>query len=92
MKLRNGLTIHFQLLSAAVLVGLLATAGNGRGDKTDSEFYTIADVAARLGMHRQTAYKLHKEGKFPLPVVVIGGRLKVPIAVAERYFAQLAAG
>jgi len=52
-----------------------ADAVRGLGVKTD-----IVTAAAVLGLGRSGAYDLHREGRFPCPVVQVGRNLIVPTA------------
>jgi len=38
---------------------------------------SLAEAAEILGMHRTTAWSLHKRGEFPVPVLKIGSNLRV---------------
>lgn len=42
-------------------------------------FVSVADAAERLDIHHDTAYAMIREDKFPVPVVMIGGRRKVSL-------------
>lgn len=57
-----------------------------------SAFVSLAEAAAILGIHRQTAYKLRSAGNFPVPVRVIGNRYKVSKAALDAYLRQAQAG
>jgi len=46
---------------------------------------SLAEAAAVLGIHRSTAWDLHKRGEFPVPVLQIGHRLRVTKVQLERY-------
>jgi excisionase family DNA binding protein len=48
--------------------------------------YTVDEVAARLGLNRNTAYTAVKDGT--IPALRIGRRLLVPRAALERMLAQ----
>ena len=41
------------------------------------ELIPLADAARRLGMHPGTAYRLRREGKFPVPVLLVGSVFRV---------------
>lgn len=45
---------------------------------------SIDETAILLGENRATCYRAIKTGTFPLPVIVLGGRLKVPRRAVER--------
>lgn len=47
----------------------------------------LAQAARMLGIHRQTAYKLVRRDAFPVPVLLVGNRYKVPILAIEEYLA-----
>lgn len=50
-------------------------------------FLSIEEVAALLGEHRSTCYRSIERGDFPVPVVTINGRLRVPRRAVERLMA-----
>jgi len=57
--------------------------------RTGATFLTVEQAARRLGVSRNTAYLATKQyrrtgGQEGLPVVKIGGCLRVPVAVIER--------
>ncbi|MFV0523317.1 MAG: helix-turn-helix domain-containing protein [Acidimicrobiales bacterium] len=56
---------------------------------SDATFLTVEQAAQRLGVSRNTAYLATKQyrltgGREGLPVIKIGGCLRVPVAVIER--------
>ena len=51
-------------------------------------FLSIEEVAALLGEHRSTCYRSIERGDFPVPVVTINGRLRVPRRAVERLIAD----
>lgn len=56
---------------------------------SDPDFLTVEQAAGRLGVSRNTAYLATKQyrisaGKEGLPVIKIGGCLRVPAAAIER--------
>jgi predicted DNA-binding transcriptional regulator AlpA len=59
-------------------------------EKTSTESATsmtlsLAQAAEILGIHRTTAWSLHKRGEFPVPVLKIGSSLRVVRAHLELY-------
>jgi excisionase family DNA binding protein len=46
---------------------------------------SLAEAARVLGVHRSTAWELHKRGEFPLPVLQVGTRLRVAKVHLEAY-------
>jgi len=46
---------------------------------------SLADAALVLGIHRSTASELYRRGEFPLPVLLIGHRLRVTKIHLERF-------
>lgn len=38
---------------------------------------SLAQAAKVLGVHRSTAWDLHRRGEFPVPVLKLGSRLRV---------------
>jgi len=47
----------------------------------------VPTAAARLGIHKLTAYEAIRRGEFPLPVIKIGRRYVIPTAALERLLA-----
>ena len=45
--------------------------------RTNHATISLAEAAAVLGIHRTTAWSLHKRGDFPVPVLKIGSSLRV---------------
>ena len=58
-----------------------------RGSADGSECATVSlpTAAQILGIHRSTAWDLHKRGDFPVKVLRIGNRLRVPKAGLEAF-------
>jgi excisionase family DNA binding protein len=54
-------------------------------DFTSCATLSLAEAATVLGIHRSTAWDLHKRGEFPVPVLQIGHRLRVTKAQLRRY-------
>jgi predicted DNA-binding transcriptional regulator AlpA len=46
---------------------------------------SLAQAAGILGIHRTTAWSLHKRGEFPVPVLQLGSSLRVVRAHLEQY-------
>jgi predicted site-specific integrase-resolvase len=46
---------------------------------------SLAQAAEILRIHRTTAWSLHKRGEFPVPVLQLGGVLRVVRAHMELY-------
>jgi excisionase family DNA binding protein len=46
---------------------------------------SLAQAAEILGIHRTTAWSLHKRGEFPVPVLQLGSSLRVVRAHLEQY-------
>ena len=46
---------------------------------------SLAQAAEILGIHRTTAWSLHKRGEFPVPVLKLGSTLRVVRAHLELY-------
>ena len=46
---------------------------------------SLADAALVLGIHRSTAWELHRRGEFPVPVLEIGHRCRVTKIHLERF-------
>ena len=49
-----------------------------------SRLISIEEAALRLNISKATAYRAIKTGNFPLPVIQLGGRVKVSLAALER--------
>lgn len=45
--------------------------------------YSVTEAAELLGIHRETAYLQIAAGTFPVPVIRVGRRLKIPRAVLD---------
>jgi len=46
-------------------------------DLTQCATVSLSEAAQILGVHRSTAWDLHRRGEFPLPVLAVGKRLRV---------------
>jgi excisionase family DNA binding protein len=46
---------------------------------------SLAEAAEILGIHRTTAWSLHKRGEFPVPVLKVGSNLRVVRAHLQRF-------
>ena len=44
----------------------------------------IIEAGKLLGVSHTTAYKLAREGKFPVPIVQVGHKKRVPLAPLQR--------
>jgi predicted DNA-binding transcriptional regulator AlpA len=51
----------------------------------DTTTMSLAQAAEILGIHRTTAWSLHKRGEFPVPVLQLGSSLRVVRAHLELY-------
>jgi len=45
--------------------------------KPVSEMMSLSEAAAILAIHRTTAWSLYRRGEFPVPVLKVGGNLRV---------------
>lgn len=54
-------------------------------DFTQCATVSLTEAALVLGIHRSTAWELWKRGKFPVPVLQIGRRLRVAKLHLARY-------
>jgi excisionase family DNA binding protein len=52
---------------------------------SESVLISLPEAAAVLGIHQTTAYRLAREGKFPVPVVKIGHMYRVNRILLNRY-------
>ena len=50
-------------------------------------FLSVEEAAMLLGEARSTVYRAVKAGTFPLPVVRIGERLRIPRSAVDRFIA-----
>jgi len=57
----------------------------GEIDLTVCATISLTQAAQTLGIHRSTAWDLHKKGGFPVPVLRIGSRLRVTKASLEAF-------
>jgi excisionase family DNA binding protein len=55
-----------------------------KANATTRAFLSVEEVAALLGEHRSTCYRSIERGDFPVPVVTINGRLRIPRRAVER--------
>lgn len=46
---------------------------------------SLAEAAGVLGIHRTTAWSLHKRGEFPVPVLKVGSNLRVVKAHLQQF-------
>ena len=46
---------------------------------------SLTEAANVLGIHRSTAWELYRRDEFPLPVLVVGKRLRVAKVHLERF-------
>lgn len=56
-------------------------------DLGQRQVLSLAETALVLDMGVTTAYDLIRRGEFPIPVMHIGGRIKVSRVILERYLA-----
>lgn len=49
----------------------------------------VATAASVLGIGRTTAYRLIRAKEFPIPVLHLGRRVRVPVAALRRYLSGL---
>jgi excisionase family DNA binding protein len=52
--------------------------------QSPADLITIAEAARRIGMHRDSLYRLARTGQFP-PAIQIGSRWRVSVPRLERY-------
>jgi excisionase family DNA binding protein len=52
--------------------------------QSPADLITIADAARRIGMHRDSLYRLARTGQFP-PAIQIGARWRVSVPRLERF-------
>ena len=64
---------------------LAEVGGAGRVLSIECATLSLPEAALILGIHRSTAWDLHKQGRFPVPVLRIGNRLRVTKASLERF-------
>lgn len=60
--------------------------------RPSAQTVSLTEAATILGIHRTTAYELHKKGQFPVPVIPVGRHLKVSKVSLERLLAGEAVG
>lgn len=46
---------------------------------------SLARAGQILGCSRSKAYRLHKDGEFPVRTVTIGATVRVPVVLLERF-------
>lgn len=54
------------------------------------ELIPVTEAAERMGVSKATAYRMLKDGDFPVRVVKIGGRQKVSRKAVDAWLASLA--
>ena len=64
--------------------------GTSRVAWTARAFLSIEETAVLLGISRATLYRSVQRGDFPVPVVQLNGRLRVPRRAVERLMEGLA--
>lgn len=57
-------------------------------DPTNCATVSLVDAAQLLGIHRSTAWDLHRRGQFPVPVLRIGHGLRVAKVQLERFLLE----
>jgi excisionase family DNA binding protein len=57
---------------------------------TPKPFLSVEETAILLGETRSTVYRAVKAGTFPLPVLRIGSRIRIPRSAVERLIAGVA--
>ena len=50
---------------------------------------SVPEAGAALGISRQTAYELVRRHEFPLPVIKVGSKLRVPRVALARLLGEL---
>lgn len=74
------------LMTLLVMLFTAVLAGSAiRVTELTRGVYTVAEAAARLGVREETAHRWIREGTFPVPLLKVGARRRVSIAVLERY-------
>ena len=63
-------------------------AGGRVFDPGDCATVSLVDAAQLLGIHRSTAWDLHRRGQFPVPVLRIGHGLRVAKVQLERFLLE----
>jgi predicted DNA-binding transcriptional regulator AlpA len=48
-------------------------------------FIGLREAAERLGIHKDTAWRLNKAGRFPIPVREVGGKKVVSLRVLVEF-------
>jgi len=57
-------------------------------DPTNCATVSLVGAAQLLGIHRSTAWDLHRRGQFPVPVLRIGHGLRVAKVQLERFLSE----
>lgn len=63
--------------SAVVLLGAHEEVPDFEHEKAVPATIGLAEAALILGIHKSTAWALYQEGKFPVPVLRVGTRIRV---------------
>ena len=64
---------------------LIGSSARREVDVASRVTMTLAEAAEVLGIHRTTAWSLHKRGEFPVPVLKIGSSLRVVKAHLQQF-------
>lgn len=59
------------------------------GATVDRDTFTLPEVAERMGISRGHAWRLVRDGKFPMPTIAFGTKVVVSKRVVERYLEGL---
>ena len=66
-------------------IELRGSSARYEGDITSHVTMSLAEAAGALGVHRTTAWSLHKRGAFPVPVLKVGSNLRVVKAHLQQF-------
>ena len=58
--------------------------GSGTLKPGGKAFLSVTEVAMRIERSRATVYRAIKNGRLPLPVYMVGGRMRIPTVAVER--------
>ena len=61
------------------------SSGARKVDVTTCATVSLVEAARVLGIHRSTAWDLHKRGEFPVPVLQVGHGLRVAKVHLEQF-------
>jgi len=69
---------------SAVTPSVRRAGGRAQGGRRSTALLSVEEAATLLGVARDTVYRAIRAGTLPLPVYVIGKRMRIPRLAVER--------